>query len=108
MGKKQKDTSKKVAKDSIPFSEDVVVCLLRGMKTVGYGDLRRARKSMKESFKAAVAEAKKKGVDRTALARERKFSRLKCDYSKFGAEKSNFRVGGESTLHRKPPYFEQM
>lgn len=77
VGKKQKDTWEEVDKDSIHYFEDVVVCLLCCMETVGYGDRRPARKSMKEVFEAVVAEAKKEVVDRTALSWERKFSRLK-------------------------------
>lgn len=48
------------------------------------------------------------GVERSALAWECKLSRLKSEYSKFRARKSKSGASGESTLKRKPPFFEEM
>lgn len=58
-------------------STDTISCLQKSTEGVEYGDRSRARKSMKKFFVAAAAYAKIEGVNRSALAWERKFS-SKC------------------------------
>lgn len=89
-------------------SLDVIQCLLKSMKKVGYEYRNRAGKSMEDSLETAVARAKMEGVDHIASAWERKFSRLKSDYSKFMIQKSKCRSSGQLTLKRKPHFFEEM
>lgn len=57
---------------------------------------------------ATVIFAKDEGVDRSSVAWERKFCMLKFAYRKHIAFRSNSGAAGDSPLHSKPAFFEEM
>ena len=89
---------------------DTVLVLLRVMKEIGYGDRKRQQKSLKQVFQAAVKLAEEKYiVKRTAKAWQKKFNRIKQEYSAFIAKISESgRDGDDEDLYDTPPFFKEM
>lgn len=81
---------------------------MRSMREAGYATQRMSKKLIKDIFKAAVQHAKSQGTERSAVSYERKCGRLKSLFSNYMGEKNNSGAGGESTLHLKPQFFEEM
>ena len=80
------------------------------MKEVGYLDGRAQKKTMKAFFSYAVIHAASKyGVYRSASGWEKKFRRLKKEYSKFRAMlQSNGRDRDDQDLFNTPAYFKEL
>lgn len=95
-------------KGSVTYTPEVVSCLLRSLKAVGYGDRRRSRKSMREIFDATVQHAEIEGVERSTVGWEREFGRIKAAYGTYMTRMLNSGSSGESPLHQDSPFFGKM
>ena len=80
------------------------------MVAAGYGNRKEQKKSLKEVFELAVKLAERENnIKRTAKGWQKKFTRIKQDYSAYIAKISiSGRDGDDEGLYDKPEYFKQM
>lgn len=92
------------------YDDHTVRSLLYSMKTCGYNDRGKQKRSRRELFQAVVRDAKEKyGVHRTAEAWERKYLRLKNAYSAYiGKLRKSGRDADDSGLFAKPPFYAEL
>lgn len=84
--------------------------LLQMMVKVGYGSRKEQKKSMKDVFIQAVEQAEKEfGIKRSAKAWQKKFGRMKTEYSNFITKlQQSGRDGDDPDLYDKPDFYDKM
>lgn len=96
--------------DAQHYDIDTVNVLFDMMVKAGYGDRKKQKKSLKDVFVEATKLAEKEhGVKRTAKGWQKKFTRMKQEYTAFVAKLSESgRDGDDEGLFDTPEFYERM
>eukprot|EP00171_Calliarthron_tuberculosum_P002950 IDg2950t1 len=108
VARKRKDVSDGHGGGGEVYDEETVKALLDSLREAGYGKKLDKYKSLKELFKAAVnIAADKYDVIRSPEAWQKKFNRIRKDYSSYISKvKQSGRDGDDEELYNKPDFFD--